>query len=34
MIELTGKSVYVRETLEEILQMVVDQYFSGGDSNG
>ena len=33
-VNMTNGYVYVRETLEEILQMVVDQYFSGGDSNG
>lgn len=33
-VNLTNGYVYVRETLEEILQKVVDQYFFGGDSNG
>ena len=33
-VNLTNGYVYVRETLEEILQMVVDQHFFGGDSNG
>ena len=33
-VNLTNGYVYVRETLEEILQKVVDQHFFGGDSNG
>ena len=33
-VNLVNGYVYVRETLEEILQKVVDQYFFGGDSNG
>ena len=33
-VNLVNGYVYVRETLEEILQKVVDQHFFGGDSNG
>jgi uncharacterized protein YlzI (FlbEa/FlbD family) len=33
-VNMTNGYVYVRETVEEILQKVVDQHFFGGDSNG
>ena len=33
-VNMTNGYVYVRETVEEILQMVVNQHFFGGDSNG
>jgi uncharacterized protein YlzI (FlbEa/FlbD family) len=33
-VNMTNGYVYVRETVEEILQIVVDQHFFGGDSNG
>ena len=33
-VNMTNGYVYVQETVEEILQMVVNQHFFGGDSNG
>ena len=33
-VNMTNGYVYVRETVEEILQMAINQHFSGGDSNG